>query len=64
MDNAKGVCNYLLQKGINVKDVSHISQCENCVRITVGTEEENTSLVEALVDYYDESCKGAVEANK
>ena len=64
MDNAKGVCNYLLQKGIAVKDVSHISQCENCVRITVGTEEENTSLVEALVDYYDESCKGAVEANK
>ena len=64
MDNVIGVYNYLLQKEIAVKDVSHLDQCENCVRITVGTEEENTSLVEALVDYFDENWKADIEPNK
>lgn len=64
MDNAKSVYNYLLQKDIAVKDVSHLDHCENCVRITLGTEEENTSLVEALVDYYDENWKADIEPNK
>ncbi len=53
MNDAETVFDFLLQKGILVKNVSHKMNCENCLRITVGTEEENTQLIEALVEYYD-----------
>ena len=42
---------FLLSKGISVKDVSSLPNCENCLRITVGTEEENTRLVDEIEEY-------------
>ncbi len=53
MNNAAMVFDFLLQKSILVKNVSDQLNCENCLRITVGTEEENTKLIVALVEYYD-----------
>lgn len=38
----------LLKQGIIVRDRSKIPGCENCIRITVGTEYENKKLIEAL----------------
>jgi histidinol-phosphate aminotransferase len=52
VDDAKGVYNYLLSRGIVVRDRSNVQLCENCLRITIGTEEENTDLVEAMADWY------------
>ncbi len=48
MDDAAGVYRYLMQKGIVVRDRSRILLCENSLRITVGTPEENTILMETL----------------
>ncbi len=48
---AKKVYAFLIQKGIIVRDRSNVTLCEECLRITVGTEEENTLLVDALIDY-------------
>ena len=42
---------YLLQDGIVVRDRSKVELCEGCLRITVGTEEENKELVKALRQY-------------
>lgn len=40
--------NYLTEKGIIVRDRSRVSLCYNCIRITVGTPEENERLIQAL----------------
>lgn len=39
---------YLLNKGIITRDRSKVSLCENCLRITIGTPEENKKLLKAL----------------
>ena len=46
--NAREIYNYLVSKGIIVRDRSRILLCEESLRITVGSEEENTILLEAL----------------
>lgn len=46
--NAKAVYNYLLEKGIVVRDRSKVELCEGCLRITVGTEKENKDLIKNL----------------
>jgi histidinol-phosphate aminotransferase len=51
MSDARGVYDYLLGDGIVVRDRSKVELCEGCLRITVGTEKENTVLVEALRQY-------------
>ena len=53
LTDAASVYHFLLAEQILVKDVSDYEQCENCLRITIGTEDENTKLVEALVAYFD-----------
>lgn len=52
--NAHGVYEYLTRKGIIVRDRSSITLCYNCLRITVGTAEENNKLIQALT-LYEES---------
>lgn len=45
---------YLVDQGIIVRDRSSVELCEGCLRITVGTAEENTRLCTAL-ESYDEA---------
>ncbi len=49
--NAKGIYNYLTGSGIIVRDRSKVRLCENCLRITIGTMEEDNLLLQALKDY-------------
>jgi len=51
MTDAIGIYRYLVQKGIIVRNRSHINLCGNCLRITIGTKEENTKLLAALRQY-------------
>lgn len=46
--NPKAVFHYLLGLGIIVRDRSSVPGCEGCLRITVGTPEENSNLILAL----------------
>ncbi len=46
--DAKGIYNQLMQKGIILRDRSSVTLCENCLRITIGTPEENKTLIENL----------------
>jgi histidinol-phosphate aminotransferase len=46
--DAKGIYNYLLEKGIVVRDRSKVELCEGCLRITVGTPTENKELIKEL----------------
>ena len=47
----KMIYNYLLSKGIVVRDRSRVELCKGCLRITVGTHKENEQLTEALLAY-------------
>jgi histidinol-phosphate aminotransferase len=49
--DAKKVYDFLLTKGIVVRDRSNVKLCDDCLRITIGTEEENTLLIDALRDW-------------
>ncbi|MFI5129015.1 MAG: histidinol-phosphate transaminase [Chitinophagales bacterium] len=51
LKNARKIYEYLLTRGIVVRDRSNVQLCENCLRITIGTEDEITILVKALKDY-------------
>jgi len=48
VNDARGTYNYLLEKGIVVRDRSKVELCEGCLRITVGTEKENADLIRNL----------------
>jgi histidinol-phosphate aminotransferase len=49
--DAAKVYAYLLTEGIVVRDRSKVELCEGCLRITIGTEKENTLLVDALINF-------------
>ncbi|MEO8794550.1 MAG: histidinol-phosphate transaminase [Daejeonella sp.] len=44
----KSIYNILVDKGIIVRDRSKVELCEGCLRITVGTPEENELLIKTL----------------
>ena len=46
--NAKNIYNQLMQKGIILRDRSNVTLCENCLRITIGTPEENKALIDNM----------------
>lgn len=48
VDDPAGVYKKLLEQGIVVRDRSRVELCEGCLRITVGTPEENKALLYAL----------------
>ncbi|MCD6447033.1 MAG: aminotransferase class I/II-fold pyridoxal phosphate-dependent enzyme, partial [Candidatus Marinimicrobia bacterium] len=50
-DDPNGVYKYLTEEGIIVRNRSNQLHCEGCLRITVGTHEENEILCEALQAY-------------
>jgi histidinol-phosphate aminotransferase len=45
---ARKIYEFLLTKGIVLRDRSNVALCEDCLRITIGTEKENTMLVDAM----------------
>ena len=48
VDNADLRYNQLLKNGIIVRNRSNQPLCQNCLRITIGTENENNSLIKIL----------------
>ncbi len=51
VDNANITYNWLVNKGIIVRNRSSVSLCENSLRITVGTPAENKTLIDALNEF-------------
>ena len=48
--DAKRIYDYLVSKGIIVRNRTKVALCGNCLRITIGTPEENDVLLDALKD--------------
>ncbi len=49
--DANGLYNYLLDRGIVVRNRSSLPGCEGCLRISIGTLEENQKLLKAIADF-------------
>lgn len=49
--DARGIYNYLVERGIIVRDRSKVELCEGSLRITIGTPAENEMLIEALKSF-------------
>jgi histidinol-phosphate aminotransferase len=48
MEDARGIYEYLTEQKIIVRDRSKVTLCEDCLRITIGSPEENKKLRKAL----------------
>ncbi|GGF09168.1 histidinol-phosphate aminotransferase [Chishuiella changwenlii] len=51
VDNATGRYNELIKKGIVIRNRTNDDLCENCLRITVGTKEENEKLISQFLSF-------------
>ncbi len=49
--DANSIYKYLVQRGIIVRNRSRVNLCGDCLRITIGTKDENTKLLAALRQY-------------
>lgn len=48
MTDAQAIYDYLVEQGIIVRNRTRVQLCQNCLRITIGTKNENTALIAAL----------------
>ena len=51
MTDATKIYNYLVDRGIIVRNRHRVQLCQNCLRITIGTKTENAELIAALRQY-------------
>lgn len=51
MVDADKIYDYLVKKGIIVRNRNRVEMCDNCLRITIGTKDENVKLLSALRQY-------------
>ena len=51
MTDATKIYNYLVDRGIIVRNRNRVQLCQNCLRITIGTKTENSELIAALRQY-------------
>ncbi len=51
VNDANQIYRYLIEKKIIVRNRSNVTLCNNCLRITVGTDKENETLFYALKEY-------------
>ncbi len=51
MTDAQAIYDYLVKKGIIVRNRTRVRLCDNCLRVTIGTKGENTELLSALRQY-------------
>lgn len=49
--DAQKIYDYLVEKGIIVRNRNRITLCQNCLRVTIGNKEENNELLGALRTY-------------
>lgn len=51
MTDAQAIYDYLVERGIIVRNRTRVRLCNNCLRVTIGTKSENAELLGALRQY-------------
>lgn len=52
LEEPRALYNFLVGKGIIVRDRSKVELCEGCLRLTIGTPKENIVLLENIREFY------------
>lgn len=52
LEAPRALYSFLVGKGIIVRDRSKVELCEGCLRLTIGTPEENIVLLESIREFY------------
>lgn len=52
-NDADALFDYLLKRGIIVRNRTKMVNCENCLRITIGTPEENDVVLKTIREFYN-----------
>jgi histidinol-phosphate aminotransferase len=55
VDDAAQLYNYLSKQGLIVRDRSSQYNCENCLRVTIGTKVENDTLIALLHSFCEQN---------
>jgi histidinol-phosphate aminotransferase len=56
-ENPTEIYQFFVERGIIVRDRSKVALCEGCLRITIGTPQENTVLMEAFKNFEESKKK-------
>ncbi len=51
LDNAKEFCEYMEENNVILRDFSSKAQTKNCIRLSIGTKEENDKVLELLQSF-------------
>lgn len=51
--NKQGLMDYLVSEGMLIRDQSKQQQLDNCLRISIGNEQQNDRLLALIVQFYD-----------
>ena len=51
VDDPDCLYNFLCKQGIIVRNRNRVEKCAGCLRITIGTKDENAQLINAINDY-------------
>lgn len=51
VDDADAMYNFLIEKGIIVRNRNKVKGCEGCLRLTIGTPAENEALLKSISEY-------------
>ena len=54
MTEAQSIYDYLVERGIIVRNRTRVKLCKDCLRVTIGTKKENAELLAALRQYHDQ----------
>ena len=54
MTDAQSIYDYLVERGIIVRNRTRVKLCKDCLRVTIGTKKENAELLAALRQYHDQ----------
>lgn len=54
MTDAQSIYDYLVERGIIVRNRTRVKLCKDCLRVTIGTKNENAELLAALRQYHDQ----------
>lgn len=63
VDDANALYDYMIKYGVIVRNRSSVEGCENCLRLTVGTPEENSRMLEIL-SAFDQNRKPSISEIK
>ena len=51
VDDADALYDYLIDNGVIVRNRSRVPGCEQCLRFTIGTPDENAKVIDLLTRY-------------